>query len=500
MRPPTPVLPGGLPRTSRAVPSRAGPGSRLSNICRVRAPSRWIELSVLGCVLLVAPTTPAPAPAAAEPFAPPFFYHWVFTINGHGSQRVASTLNTDYAESDGNLAPCGQTTTITDKWRLVNVGNDGQATSHGGYSVGHLDESPGSAGYVLSVIPPVIPGLAAGNVVFSEKVEQSGSCPAIASEPATCGTYTWTQPIFHLPLRASAAEIQAYDQSKPIGGGEPCKYGAESVPEYISGPPAGESANLLRFCKPSLECDFPAEIGVHASKPRSYCQLGLRTAPSCVAPPEMSSAEGVRTWKDQSDTWQMKIRDCEQSPEGKGGDGLKGLSADFIERLHRLFEILMPQGVCVKLTIALRTYVEQQQIYTEWHDIADAPHSEHLTPTEICEQLAKAKLAQVPLTKGTLHYPTEDPTHHCDEWSGKMEYEDGKAKGGPAEPGRSRHESGEAADFKVLFPPQYTPKWLRFRKAAQEAGLCGPSSHDQVHVQMPPIRHGSELPCTFGTK
>lgn len=474
----------------------------LTNLRCVRLPGSRIELSVLVCVPLAVLSVLAPTCAATEPFVPPFFYHYVFTINGHGSQKILSTYNTDYGDKDGNVTPCTQTTTITHKWQLVNIGNYGPtASTASAYNVGHLgEESPSSFAYVLSVVPAVTPGLYGGHGVFSETVEQSGSCPALADAPPTCGTYTWTVPILHLPLSAYSAEMLAYPNGEPTGGGQPCEYEGGPLDQYISGPPAGESANLLRYCDPSLECKFPSEMTVHGSQPRSYCQQSLMPVDGCEPPPETSSAEGVRTWKDQSDNWQLKIRACEQSPEGADNDGLKGLSADFVERLHRLFEILMPKGVCVRLTIAYRTYVEQQRLYTEWHDITDASHSEHLTPTEICEQLAKAKLAQVPLTKGTLHYPREDPTHHCDEWSGKMEYEDGKAKGGPAEPGRSRHESGEAADFKVLFPPRYTPDWQSFRKAAREASLCGPSSTDQVHVQMPPIRRGSERPCVFGAK
>jgi hypothetical protein len=144
----------------------------------------------------------------------------------------------------------------------------------------------------------------------------------------------------------------------------------------------------------------------------------------------------------------------------EGGHGYNLLSAAMKDALHRLFARLKSEEACFRFTVGSRTPAEQKDLYERWHEIAD--NSQNEPRAELEKELKEGHFAQFP--KG---------------WTAG-----GIAKGGPAKPGTSRHESGEAADITVRWPPEQKEDVGRYQAAATAAGLCGPPASDSVHVEM----------------
>jgi D-alanyl-D-alanine carboxypeptidase len=145
----------------------------------------------------------------------------------------------------------------------------------------------------------------------------------------------------------------------------------------------------------------------------------------------------------------------------ESGHGYNLLSADMKAALHRLYAHLRSEEACFRFTVGARTFSEQEDLYNRWHQIADGSQNE--PRAELEKELKEAHFAQFP--KG---------------WTSS-----GVAEGGPAKPGTSRHESGNAADVSVLWPPDQEEDVDRYEAAAKAAGLCGPPDSDPVHVELP---------------
>ena len=176
----------------------------------------------------------------------------------------------------------------------------------------------------------------------------------------------------------------------------------------------------------------------------------------------------------QSYAWNFSYQRC-PSPNVKTGNGYADLTDVMKAHLNGLYSILDEQHACYHFNIGYRSEAVQKGLYDSWHEIADGHKSED--PTELCDKLKDAGFAQCPTG-----------------WRA-----DGTARGGPAKPGTSRHEVGEAADIRVTWPPTYQKNLTKFRAAAHEAGLCGPPASDPVHVELPYRKIGqTTATCHFG--
>ena len=157
-------------------------------------------------------------------------------------------------------------------------------------------------------------------------------------------------------------------------------------------------------------------------------------------------------------SWIFRSQTCPE-PNVKTGKGYNQLSDTMKGRLARLYSILDGENACYRFVVGFRDETIQKDLYDRWHQIADG----HKGQKNLCSALKAAGFAQCPAG-----------------WNS-----DGTARGGPAKPGKSRHERAEAADIKVKFPPAFQPNTAKFRTAAHRAGLCGPPASDPVHVEMP---------------
>jgi hypothetical protein len=173
----------------------------------------------------------------------------------------------------------------------------------------------------------------------------------------------------------------------------------------------------------------------------------------------LSDHDGTTTpFGDKSWSWHFTADTCSE-PNVKTGKGYNQLSSAMKGRLTRLYSILDDQEACYRFVVGFRDETTQKDLYDRWHQIADG----HKGQKDLCGALKAAGFAQCPAG-----------------WNS-----DGTARGGPAKPGKSRHERAEAADIKVKFPSKYEPNTTKFRAAAHRAGLCGPPASDPVHVEMP---------------
>ena len=141
--------------------------------------------------------------------------------------------------------------------------------------------------------------------------------------------------------------------------------------------------------------------------------------------------------------------------------------------LAAMYTKLKADHGCWHFTIGYRSTSVQQDIYDRWHAIAD----DSADNPDVCTDLHAAGFKQCP--EG--YRP------------------DGTARGGPAVPGSSRHEKGQAADITVTFLPSGQEDLSRYRAAAHAAGLCGPPAKDAVHVELPYAKGKEKAPsCHFG--
>jgi hypothetical protein len=170
-------------------------------------------------------------------------------------------------------------------------------------------------------------------------------------------------------------------------------------------------------------------------------------------------------------SWNFQGQTCPE-PNVKTGKGYNKLSASMKSRLTTLYGILDKQNACYRFNIGFRDETVQRDLYDRWHQIADG----HKGQKKLCQALKAAGFAQCPTG-----------------WTAN-----GKAKGGPAKPGKSRHEKAEAADIKVKWPPKYDQNTAKFRAVARQAGLCGPPNSDPVHVEMPyKVKGQKKASCHF---
>ena len=181
---------------------------------------------------------------------------------------------------------------------------------------------------------------------------------------------------------------------------------------------------------------------------------------------DSSSFHAEKGW-----SWYLRGMSCPR-PNTQTGDGYEQLTPAMKNSLARLYKILNRQRACYRFNIGFRTKAKQTELYDRWHQIADG----HEKQKNLCDVLKAANFAQCPT-----------------DWT-----KNGIAKGGPAKPGTSRHERAEAADLTVRFPAGYLQNLGSFHEAAHEAGLCGPSRSDPVHVELPyRIRGQREPACHF---
>jgi hypothetical protein len=170
------------------------------------------------------------------------------------------------------------------------------------------------------------------------------------------------------------------------------------------------------------------------------------------------------------------------------GAGYADLTDTMRSRLDDLYTRIEAWQGCYRFVIGYRSTDHQQaMIYDPWHAIADVHGpNDHRGAQQINEQLRAAGFAQM--------FQGRDAN--------------GVARGGPAKPGRSRHEKGEAADMLVYWQPfglqtaldkafqrKMNPRLCHLSHAVQ---LCGPPTSDLVHVELPYTKAGeSAASCHF---
>ena len=169
-------------------------------------------------------------------------------------------------------------------------------------------------------------------------------------------------------------------------------------------------------------------------------------------------------------SWNLSGMSCPK-PNVKTGTGYAELTRAMKKHLATLYKNLDHQQACYRFTIGHRDKARQKDLYDRWHQLADG----HKGQKNLCQALIAAGFAQCPTG-----------------WR-----KDGTARGGPAKPGTSRHERGEAADLTVRFLPGYQEYTDRFRTASHEVGLCGPTESDPVHVELPYSIRGQSPACHF---
>lgn len=165
----------------------------------------------------------------------------------------------------------------------------------------------------------------------------------------------------------------------------------------------------------------------------------------------------------------------------KTGTGYTGLESHMKRALTKLYKELDRQKACYRFTIGYRSAAKQKKLYDRWHEIADSQGpNDQRSAEQVCAAVRKAGFAQ------------------CPSGGSNFRNADGVAKGGPAKPGRSRHEYGEAADITVRFPPTNLKNLDKYQAAARKAGLCGPPKGDDVHVEFPySAKKGKPVRCHF---
>ena len=181
---------------------------------------------------------------------------------------------------------------------------------------------------------------------------------------------------------------------------------------------------------------------------------------------------------------------CRNQSRGDDAEDWNGLTATMQDRLTALFAVLDQNHICYALSSGFRSIQDQQRLYDRWHDIADRRPGDNRTRDlrEICRQVRAA---------GFLQCPTG--------WNRQ-----GVARNGPGQPGRSRHNHGEAADLRLGFgattgefaisaAQRRTDVQAHFNAlVAQVDGLCGSPARDPGHIELPYVRgQDVEAACHF---
>ena len=158
----------------------------------------------------------------------------------------------------------------------------------------------------------------------------------------------------------------------------------------------------------------------------------------------------------------------------KEGPGYSDLTQTMKDKLAELYTVLDQANVCYALASGNRSVAAQQQLRDDWHDIADMPDGDTRTPAEICAAL----------TPRFIQCPTA--------WTAA-----GVARGGPAAPGNSRHNVGQAADLRLSFgaltgnfDPTTSQRKEDIRShftalVDQVDNLCESPSVDPGHIELP---------------
>lgn len=219
----------------------------------------------------------------------------------------------------------------------------------------------------------------------------------------------------------------------------------------------GQLRDLTQGRKASLEIDVQ-QPSLPAFEPKPQC-------PECTVAATMSGHVKI-------------IATCHERT--KTGPGYELLKPDMKRALTRLYKELDRRRACYRFTIGYRSSSTQKDLFDRWHHIADRQGAnDRRSAEQVCAALHNAGFAQCP--------------------SGGANFRSGRvAKGGPAKPGTSRHELGEAADITVRFPPSGLKDLAKYQAAAHKAGLCGPPKGDDVHVELPyAAKKGKPILCHF---
>lgn len=158
----------------------------------------------------------------------------------------------------------------------------------------------------------------------------------------------------------------------------------------------------------------------------------------------------------------------------KEGPGYSDLTQTMKDKLAELYTVLERANVCHALTSGNRSAAAQQELRDDWHDIADSPAGDTRTEAQICAAL----------TPRFLQCPNS--------WTAA-----GVARGGPAAPGTSRHEVGQAADLRLSFgavtgnfDPTSNERKEDIRShftalVDQVDNLCESPARDPGHIELP---------------
>lgn len=165
------------------------------------------------------------------------------------------------------------------------------------------------------------------------------------------------------------------------------------------------------------------------------------------------------------------------------GTAWGGLTATMRARLEALYAALDSDQVCYALSSGYRSEKDQQKAYDEWHRRADRSNPADRGNRTLNQLCPGGEIGNGPM-RGFLQCPSG--------WD-----RNGVAQNGPARPGSSRHEKGEAADLKLAFGAltgRFDPTDgerradVRARFAAyvlRVPGLCPSPARDPGHIELP---------------
>lgn len=159
------------------------------------------------------------------------------------------------------------------------------------------------------------------------------------------------------------------------------------------------------------------------------------------------------------------------------------LTATMRAKLEALYAVLDTAQVCYALSSGYRSTKKQDDLYDDWHRRADRSNPADRNNRTLNQLCPGGQIGNGPM-RGFLQCPTG--------WD-----RNGVARNGPARPGSSRHEKGEAADLKLAFGAltgRFDPSdaerkadvRTRFAAYVQRVpGLCPSPSRDPGHIELP---------------